>query len=303
VEEGPVGLTCEPCFVCGRPLIPGPSPLECLWRREADADRAYRSSGDWITGKKLAEVGRHRLLMVPRRYYDLAMENQVTLSDSLNSALTLSVSDVLTDLGGIPAERLLAGASPTVPAQADLSDLAKAHASGRLCELVDGVLVEKSMGYRKSLLAAILIEFLSRFARSQKLGLVSGPDGFAQLFPSLVRGPDVAFISWERLPGRKPPTDAYPTIVPEIVIEIISAGNTRAEMARKRREYFQAGVRLVWMVDPLRRSVAVFTSVTESTVLQDDQSLEGGDVLPGLAIPLPEVFAVLAAGPEQQPGA
>lgn len=227
------------------------------------------------------------------------MPNRVTLSDPLNSALTLSVSDVLTDLGGISADRLVAGASPTVPARADISDLAKAHANGRFCELVDGVLVEKSMGYRESLLAMMLGRFLLEFVEKGQLGLVSGPDGFVQLFPSLVRGPDVAFISWERLPGRKPPTDAYPTIVPDLVIEIISAGNTRAEMARKRREYFQAGVRLVWMIDPLRRSVAVFTSVTESTVLQDDQSLGGHDVLPGLTISLAEVFAVLDAGPEQ----
>lgn len=227
------------------------------------------------------------------------MANQITLSDSLNAALTLSVSDLLTDLGGIAADRLLANASPAILARANISDLAEAHARGRLCELVDGVLVEKSMGYRESLLAMMLGRFLLDFVEKRGLGLVSGPDGFVQLFPSLVRGPDVAFISWERLPGRQPPTDPYPSIVPELVVEIISLGNTRAEMARKRREYFQAGVRLVWMVDPLRRSVAVFTSVTESTVRQDDQSLDGGNVLPGLVISLAEVFAVLDAGPEQ----
>ena len=221
------------------------------------------------------------------------MANQQTLSDPLNASLTMSVSDVLFDLGGIAPDRLLAGLPTALLARADLSDLAKAHASNRVCELVDGVLVEKSIGFRESLLAGVLIEFLSRFVRLQKLGLVSGPDGFIQLFPAMVRGPDIAFTSWARLPDRKPPTDPYPAIVPELVVEIISAGNTRAEMARKRREYFQAGVRLVWMVDPLRRSVAVFTSPVEFKVLQDDQSLDGGDVLPGLTIPLAEVFAVL----------
>ncbi|MEZ6080347.1 MAG: Uma2 family endonuclease [Pirellulaceae bacterium] len=76
------------------------------------------------------------------------------------------------------------------------------------------------------------------------LGLVTGPDGFMRILKTQVRGPDVAFVSWQRLPEGKVP-DAAPEIVPDIAIEVLSEGNTYAEMSRKRREYFHAGVRQV----------------------------------------------------------
>ncbi|WP_047816879.1 Uma2 family endonuclease [Rhodopirellula islandica] len=207
-----------------------------------------------------------------------------------NAALPLSVADTLTDLGGISSDRLRV-VEASRPAAAE--DLAILHAQGVMCELVDGQLVEKQMGFKESLLAAVLIEFLSAFARQHKLGIVSGPDGFVTLFPDLIRGPDVAFLSWDRLPGGRLPEEAFPRIVPDLVVEVLSPGNTRAEMARKRREYFHAGVRLVWTVDPIRRSVAIFTTATQSSVLGETESLDGGDVLPGLKISLAEVFAVL----------
>ena len=210
-----------------------------------------------------------------------------------NAALTTSVSESLLDLGGISPDRLRFPETLERHGSATIADLARAHHQGHLCELVDGLLVEKTMGYRESLIAAVLIEMLGAFVRTRQLGLVSGPDGFVQLFPALVRGPDAAFVSWERLPGGRLPPESYPAIAPDLVVEIISQGNTRAEMARKRREYFHAGVSLVWMVDPLRRTVAVYTSISESRVVHEDQSLDGGDVLPGLTIPLADVFDVL----------
>ena len=83
------------------------------------------------------------------------------------------------------------------------------------------------------------------------------------------------------------------SLIAAVLIEITSEGNTRAELARKRREYFHAGGSRVWMVDPLRRTVAVDASINESTVVPEEESLGGGDVLPGLTIPLTDVFAVL----------
>ncbi|MEM9828287.1 MAG: Uma2 family endonuclease [Planctomycetota bacterium] len=212
-----------------------------------------------------------------------------------NSAVSVSLADVLADLGGISAHRLLT----VCGLNASLEDLAETHRAGKACEFVDGLLVEKAMGFRESLLAAALVEILVAFVRLKKLGFVSGPDGFIRLFPDVIRGPDVAFISWARLPGGKLPEEAYPAIVPDLVIEVISEGNTRAEMARKRREYFYAGVRLVWMVDPLQRSVAVFTSVHQFTVLHEENHLNGGDVLPGLAISLSELFSIFDSEPPE----
>lgn len=216
------------------------------------------------------------------------------LTQPRNASVSTRVADVLADLGGIPAKRLLR--EKTEPAGID--DLMDAHGSGNLCELVEGNLVERAMGYRESLIAMMIGRFLIECVTSGRLGVVSGPDGFFRLSPTLVRGPDVAFTSWDRLPDRKIPTDAYPAIVPELVVEVVSEGNTRTEMTNKRREYFGRGVKLIWMVDPDERSVAVWRSMTDYTVLDETQSLDGEDVLPGLAIPLAKVFTVLN-GPDE----
>jgi Uma2 family endonuclease len=62
-------------------------------------------------------------------------------------------------------------------------------------------------------------------------------------------------------------------------------------MARKLDEYFRAGVRLVWYVDPKTRTVRVYTSVDDSVVMSEDQQLDGGDVLPGFTLSIRRWFA------------
>src|SRR5439155_23923660 len=153
-------------------------------------------------------------------------------------------------------------------------------------ELVDGTLVEKGMGYHESLLAGVFIEVLRQFVVPRNLGVVATPDGMVRLFPGLVRGPDVAFASWDRFPNRKVPEEPIPSLAPDLVIEVLSKSNTRPEMKRKRGEYFAAGVLLVWEVDRKRRRVSVYTPDGAVTVLEASQRLEGGDVLPGFTLEL-----------------
>ena len=76
-------------------------------------------------------------------------------------------------------------------------------------------------------------------------------------------------------------------------VEVLSAGNTPVEMARKRQDYFAAGVQVVWQVDPHARTVQVFTAPEQSTVLHEAQTLEGDTVLPGFTLPLQELFSKL----------
>jgi Uma2 family endonuclease len=114
-----------------------------------------------------------------------------------------------------------------------------------------------------------------------------------RLFPGLVRMPDAAFVSWDRIPGGRIPEEPIPDLTPDIAIEVLSEGNTPGEMERKRKEYFAARVRLVWMVDPIHRTVTVYTAPDRFTVLGENDVLDGGDVLPGLAIPLRDLFAEL----------
>jgi Uma2 family endonuclease len=130
----------------------------------------------------------------------------------------------------------------------------------RLCELVDGFLVEKPMGYEESLIAAEIIRLLGNFVTRRKLGIVAGEGGMLKLAVGLVRIPDVSFVSRSQLPAGKPPRHPIPRLVPDLAVEVLSTSNTRREMIRKRAEYFDAGVELVWMVDPKSRSVEVYTA-------------------------------------------
>jgi Uma2 family endonuclease len=155
---------------------------------------------------------------------------------------------------------------------------------------VDGVLVEKVMGIIESSLACDLIKVLGNFLDEHPLGFLAGPDGAVRLMPGLVRIPDVSFISWQQLGSRKRPTRPIPHLAPVLAIEVLSKGNTGAEMNRKVRDYFLSGVRQVWFVNPRRRTVQVFTAPDESVVHTEDEVLDGGDVLPGLALPLRHIF-------------
>ena len=110
-----------------------------------------------------------------------------------------------------------------------------------------------------------------------------------RLFPGLVRIPNAAFISWERYPKGK--RKAIPAVVPDLIVEVLSKGNTSKEMNRKLGEYFRAGVRLVWYVNPKQRTVRVYTAPDRSTLLREDQSLDGDDVLPGFSLSIRDWFA------------
>jgi Uma2 family endonuclease len=115
----------------------------------------------------------------------------------------------------------------------------------------------------------------------------------ARLAPGLVRIPDVSFVSWRQVPSHQIPRVPMLGFAPDLAVEVLSPGNTPQEMDRKLRDYFAAGVRLVWYVDPVRRTVEVFTAVGQSTLLHEDQDLAGDPVLPGLVLPLRELFARL----------
>jgi Uma2 family endonuclease len=202
-----------------------------------------------------------------------------------------TLADLVERLGGVPLGRIRYRPSPGTATERDVIRMESRE--NRLCELVEGVLVEKPMGLRESLLAGALVHFLRQFVMPRNLGLVSGEGGMVRLFAGLVRIPDVAFISWARLPGRKVPDEPIPELAPDLAVEVLSRGNTPGEMRRKREEYFQAGVAVVWMIDPEQRSATVFTSPTEFAELCDRDRLDGGSVLPGFSLPLADLFSEL----------
>jgi Uma2 family endonuclease len=209
------------------------------------------------------------------------------------TAITVSIetlADLLERLGGVPLHRIRFHPYPGTAVEQDVLD---AENKGLVCELVDGVLVEKAMGYRESLLAMTLGHLLCAFVYPRKLGVITGEQGTVRLFAGLVRIPDVAFTSWDRLPGRRVPDEPIPDLAPDLAVEVLSRNNTPGEMARKRHDYFTAGVRLVWLAHPVSRIVDVYTSEDKFTRLTEDNVLDGGDVLPGFQVLVRDWFGKL----------
>jgi len=82
----------------------------------------------------------------------------------------------------------------------------------------------------------------------------------------------------------------FPISAPDLAVEVLSPSNSEKEMQRKLREYFAAGVRLVWCIDPRKRTASVYTAPESVTVLNENATFDGGDVLPGFRLSLKELL-------------
>jgi Uma2 family endonuclease len=209
----------------------------------------------------------------------------VTVSESEDT-----LADLVHQLGDIPLERIRMKPAPGTATEADL--IAALEAPRKLiCELVDGVLVEKPLGTREGFFAGLIVHWMWSFLEKHDWGVVIPADGPLRLWLGLVRIPDVSFVSWDRIPGGEFPDDPVARLIPNLAIEVLSKSNTKAEMERKLREYFRAGVQLVWLIDPKTRTAQVYTSPTSMKRIGKDQVLDGGEVLPGFKLSLQKLFA------------
>ncbi len=202
-----------------------------------------------------------------------------------------TLADLSRRFGPMPSWRIRTAPPPRTATEADV--LRIYNDESRLCELVDGILVEKDAAYEESVIAGRLLTALNIFVIARKLGLVTGEAGMIAIAPRLVRIPDVAFVSRKRLQAGKIPTQHIPRLGPNLAVEVISRGNTDDEMRTKLDEYFQAGVELVWLIFPRLRTVEVFTSRESSVTLKVSQTLTGGEVLPGFRVKVRTLFAGL----------
>lgn len=192
----------------------------------------------------------------------------------------------LAALGGVPMERIIFDPWPGTATEADLLHLVEQEK--RLCELIDGTLVEKPVGYWEALIATNVSTILGNFVAQHNLGAVSGADSTMRMKSGRVRLPDVAFVSHARLPKTREP---IPTLSPDLAIEVLSQNNTDSEIRQKLLEYFQSGTAVVWIIDPASRTVSVYHAANQPTQLLDEQAtLDGGAVLPGLSFAVAHVF-------------
>jgi Uma2 family endonuclease len=203
-----------------------------------------------------------------------------------------TAADLIARFGPIPLSRIYHKPPPGCASEQDL--LAISSRQERLYELIDGTLVEKTVGTHEALLAMVLGRLLANFVEEHDLGIVMGPDAMQRVAQDQIRIPDVAFYAWERFPNRKIPAGSYLEVAADLAVEIISPSNTKKEMTTKLIEYFAAGSRLVWYVYPQQREVHVYTSAADGSVFGINGMVAGGHVLPGFELPLRKLFAKLA---------
>jgi Uma2 family endonuclease len=198
------------------------------------------------------------------------------------------VGELLERLGDVPPRRVC---MDPLPGTATEEDLLRKHGRPRkLYELVDGTLVEKPMGHVEAIVAAELLRVIGNFVTRHELGFYTGADDLIELMPKVVRGPDVSFTSWTQRPDRTADTDAISKVIPTLVVEVLSQKNTRAEIDKKLKEYFFAGVQLAWIIDPRDGTAEAYTAPDEKTAISAGGTLDGGDVLPGFRLPLAKLF-------------
>ncbi|HBE69610.1 MAG TPA: Uma2 family endonuclease [Planctomycetaceae bacterium] len=201
-----------------------------------------------------------------------------------------TLAELVEHLGNVDLQRIRVEPAPGLARPRDVQRIREREK--RLFELVDGVLVEKVMGFRESLVALAIARLIGAFVSRLNLGVVAGADGMMRLLDDTVRIPDVAFIAWAKLPGGKVPDHAVPNVCPSLAVEVLSAGNTVTEMRRKRAEYFEAGVEIVWEIDIEDRYLTAYTQ-SEEPDRYEAHDVVTCSVLPGFVLPLEEVFEEL----------
>jgi Uma2 family endonuclease len=159
-------------------------------------------------------------------------------------------------------------------------------------EVIDGIRVEREpMGAFETVLASWLCFVLNSFAVGKKLGLAVNETLFVlNASRHLQRRPDVAFVSYARWPTAVVARASAWNVVPDLAVEIISPTNLAEELDSKITDYFQSGVRLVWVFYPDAGRIYVYQSPTQVSILERTDTLDGGEVLPGLRLPIVQLY-------------
>jgi Uma2 family endonuclease len=149
------------------------------------------------------------------------------------------------------------------------------------------------VGQNAAMVAQLISSVLVAFARTTLPGVVTGSEGGFRIFlddPGKVRFPDVALTRKDRLPRGKP-FEGHCIVTPELVVEVVSPNETAGSLQRKIRDYLSAGVPMIWVVNAETRDLQVFRGDGTAVLLTENDTLDGGEVLPGFQSPVAGFFA------------
>jgi len=161
-------------------------------------------------------------------------------------------------------------------------------------ELVRGTLVEMTpTGEAHMVIAAWLTYLITGYVEAHDLGQVTASEGgfILSTDPDTVRAPDIGFIARARLSA--PTSERYFPGAPDLAVEVISPGDTASDIHDKVIDYLQAGTRLVWVIYPRSKTVAVYRANAEGHIFDISGVLDGNAVLPGFQLPVQEIFRKL----------
>ena len=183
-------------------------------------------------------------------------------------------------------------AAPTAPAPLlTAADLLALPDDDYRYELVRGELIRRSLpGFSHGRTVVLVASRLGHFIETHNLGAILGASGYhLEWGPDTVRAPDVSFISAERLPPDELP-HGYLMLAPDLAVEVLSPSERPGMRREKMRDYFAAGTRLVWEIDPAQRTITVYRSAHDGTTLAATDELTGAEVLPGFACRVGELI-------------
>jgi Uma2 family endonuclease len=176
---------------------------------------------------------------------------------------------------------------------ADLWALSHQHPERRF-ELSEGVLIEMSpAGGKHGGLAAMLNFRVFLFVQEHDLGFVTAAETGFILFKNpdgkdTARAPDVGFVTKARLPEGLP--EGYIPVAPDLAIEVVSPNDSAEDIESKINDYMRYGVKMFWFFYPKLKQVRAFMPPATPQTLTIDDTLDGGDVLPGFTLALKDVF-------------
>ena len=163
----------------------------------------------------------------------------------------------------------------------------KPHNAARHFEWINGEVVEVVASGYASRVAARFVRYIDTFADEHDLGAVTTADG-GYMISGKPYIPDVAFMSNKRQPIPEY-FEGYNILAPDLVVEVLSPGNTETEITTKVVNYLNAGV-MVWLADPEKQTVIVYHSGQDPVMLTVDDMLEGGAALPGFGVMVQNLF-------------
>ena len=161
---------------------------------------------------------------------------------------------------------------------------------GMTDELIDGIVViAEPLNKPIHGLACSNVGYqIGNYVHEHKTGWGSMRAGFIlRRNPDTVRAPDLAFYSFERAPVA---LNRYTETAPDLAVEVLAPENSTRYILDKVNDYFTAGVRLVWVVDPQENSVMAYSDAVRGVVYAEADTLDGGDVLPGFTCKVADFF-------------